>query len=206
MFLITIIAIITLIIVCSLIASYNKTNQVDEENELELDEQNLQKGKMSKSSLIISLIIVIFISTLIILGIYNIFVKEDNKTYDYTEYTNSDHNYDNDNDNNNNNNNYNNYNYTYNINAGKQERLKKALEADGQIVLTSGEVFDSCVSKAKTYMSYNYSAHFKNSDCVVSTTDFTYYYVTGYSTSGKAFEVLIIHNDEGDYGIVTATY
>ena len=52
-------------------------------------------------------------------------------------------------------------------------------------------------------MKTKYNESFYDSSVVVSTTDIVYYYVTGYTKTDKAFEVMILHQD-GTYGIVSA--
>lgn len=82
--------------------------------------------------------------------------------------------------------------------------LKTALENKGHVVFTDGYTFEKCVASARTYLKTKYSEEFNDSDVVVSTTDVTYYFVSGYTKSGKTLTVTIIHGENGLYGIVTA--
>lgn len=87
---------------------------------------------------------------------------------------------------------------SYDIQKYRMLDMKRLLEKDGFLCTTMFDketyTFDKCSEAATKYLLQKYNETFFDSNAVVSTKNLTTYYISGFTSSGKAFDITIIHS------------
>lgn len=81
-------------------------------------------------------------------------------------------------------------------NARKVKLMRYELQEDGWLCFTSGHTFDECTTVARKYLRENENEEFYATAAVVSTKNATVYYVSGFTKTGKPFDVSVIHYED----------